>query len=77
MDLPLTANRQRNCGSVINQSHEVAIVDNRVQLTVAGDATIKLFGGVSAIHARETSSPENLRVGVARVPNTGSAIERP
>src|SRR5580700_5189366 len=49
--VPLEAHRQKNSGLTINHSNDVAIVDNRVQVNVPGDAAIKVFGDPSGISA--------------------------
>ena len=70
--VPLEANRQRNSGLAINHSQDIELVNNRIQVSVAGDAAIKFFGVVSGIHAsgnQYAGGLSDLKVGVARVPN--------
>src|SRR5450631_4396410 len=42
--VPLSTNRQRTSGSVVNYSQDIEILNNRVQVNVAGDAAIRFFG---------------------------------
>jgi hypothetical protein len=72
--VPLTANRQKVSGLVINHSQDVEIVNNRIQVNVPGDAAIRFFGGVSAISAsgnQYAGGPSDLKVGAARVSDIG------
>ena len=78
--VPLQANRQRTSGLVINHSQDIEIVNNRVQVNVAGDAAIRFFGEVSGIKAsgnQYAGGPSDLKDGVARVPNISSPSELP
>ena len=78
--VPLEAHRQRTSGLVINHSQDIEIVNNRVQVNVAGDAAIKFFGEVSGINAsgnQYAGGPSDLKVGVAKVPNISSPKEHP
>jgi parallel beta-helix repeat protein len=74
--VPLEANRQRVSGLVINHSQDIEIIDNRVQVNVAGDAAIRFFGTVTGItsHGNQyAGGPSDLKVGVTRI----SSISRP
>jgi len=78
--VPLKDNRQRVSGLVINHSQDVEIVNNRVQVNVAGDAAIRFFGEVSGVNAsgnQYAGGPSDLKVGAAKVANIGSATELP
>jgi parallel beta-helix repeat protein len=78
--VPLKANRQRVSGLVINHSQDIEIVNNRVQVNVAGDAAIRFFGEVSGVNAsgnQYAGGPSDLKVGAAKVPNIGSPTELP
>jgi hypothetical protein len=69
--VPLDAQRQRNSGLAINHSQDIEIVNNRVQVNVAGDAAIKFFGPVSGVKAsgnQYAGGSSDLTVGVAKVP---------
>jgi parallel beta-helix repeat protein len=69
--VPLDAHRQKNSGLTINHSNDVALVDNRVQVNVPGDAAIKVFGapsGISASGNQFAGGPSDLKIGVQRVP---------
>jgi Right handed beta helix region len=68
--VPLDAHRQRNSGLAINHSQELEIVNNRVQVNVAGDAAIKVFGPTSGIHATGNlyaGGSSDLKMGFAQV----------
>jgi parallel beta-helix repeat protein len=70
--VPLEDHRQRNSGLAINHSQDIEIVDNRIQVNVAGDAAIKFFGEVSGITASGNlyaGGPSDLKFGVTRVSN--------
>jgi hypothetical protein len=72
--VPLTANRQKVSGLVINHSQDIEIVKNRVQVNVPGDAAIRFFGSVSGINAsgnQYAGGASDLKVGAARVSNIG------
>jgi hypothetical protein len=78
--VPLEANRQRNSGLAINHSQDIEIVNNRVQVNVAGDAAIKFFGNVSGINAsgnQYAGGSSDLKVGVTRVANINWTTESP
>jgi Right handed beta helix region len=78
--VPLEAHRQRNSGLAINNSQDIEIVNNRVQVNVAGDAAIKFFGKVSGINANGNQiagGSSDLKIGVAKVPNISLATELP
>jgi hypothetical protein len=78
--VPLEANRQRNSGLAINHSQDIEIVNNRVQVNVAGDAAIKFFGQVSAINSRGNQyagGSSDLKFGVEKVPSISSPTELP
>jgi Protein of unknown function (DUF1565)/Right handed beta helix region len=78
--VPLKDNRQRVSGLVINHSQDIEIVNNRVQVNVAGDAAIRFFGEVSGVTAsgnQYAGGPSDLKVGAAKVGNIGSATELP
>ncbi len=78
--VPLQANRQRTSGLVINHSQDIEIVNNRVQVNVAGDAAIRFFGEVSGIKAsgnQFAGGPSDLKDGVARVSNISSPTALP
>ncbi len=70
--VPIGANRQRNSGVAINHSQDLEIVNNRVQVDVAGDAAIKFFGPVSGIRAsgnQYAGGTSDLKIGADRVAN--------
>ena len=78
--VPLEAHRQRTSGLVINHSQDIEILNNRVQVNVAGDAAIRFFGEVSGINAsgnQYAGGSSDLKVGVARVPNISVTTELP
>ena len=78
--VPLKDNRQRVSGLVINHSQDIEIVNNRVQVNVAGDAAIRFFGEVSGIKAsgnQYAGGPSDLKDGAAKVANIGSPTELP
>jgi parallel beta-helix repeat protein len=78
--VPLEAHRQRTSGLVINHSQDIEILNNRVQVNVAGDAAIRFFGEVSGINASGNQyggGSSDLKVGVARVPNISVTTELP
>ena len=78
--VPLEAHRQKNSGLAINHSQDLEIVNNRVQVNVAGDAAIKFFGKVSGINANGNQiagGSSDLKIGVAKVPNISLATELP
>ena len=67
--VPLDAHRQRNSGLAINHSQDLEIVNNRVQVNVAGDAAIKVFGPTSGIRAtgnQYAGGSSDLKMGFAR-----------
>jgi parallel beta-helix repeat protein len=68
--VPLSEGRQKNSGLVINHSEDVEILNNRVQVNVAGDWAIRFFGGVTGISASGNEfagGPSDLKVGVKQV----------
>ena len=68
--VPLTSGRQKNSGLVINHSQDIEIVNNRVEVNVAGDWAIRFFGDVSGINAsgnQFAGGPSDLKVGATRV----------
>ena len=78
--VPLTAHRQRNSGLTINHSQDIEIVNNRVQVNVAGDAAIRFFGDVSGINAsgnQYAGGSSDLTVGVTKVSNISLPTELP
>ncbi len=78
--VPLEDNRQRISGLVINHSQDIEIVNNRVQVNVAGDAAIRFFGEVSGIKAsgnQYAGGPSDLKDGAAKVANISSPTELP
>jgi parallel beta-helix repeat protein len=69
--VPLEAHRQRNSGLTINHSQNIEIVNNRVQVDVAGDAAIRFFGAVSGINAsgnQYAGGSSDLKIGATKVP---------
>jgi parallel beta-helix repeat protein len=69
--VPLCFGRQKNSGLAINRSKHILIFNNRVQVNVAGDTAIKVFGEVSRISAsgnQYAGGSSDLKVGVAKVP---------
>jgi parallel beta-helix repeat protein len=78
--VPLSAGRQKNSGLVINHSQDIEIVNNRVQVNVAGDWAIRFFGEVSGINAsgnQYAGGPSDLKVGVTRVGSISLPTELP
>ena len=78
--VPLSAGRQKNSGLVINHSQDIEIVNNRVQVNVAGDWAIRFFCDVSGINAsgnQYAGGPSELKVGVTKVSNISRATELP
>jgi parallel beta-helix repeat protein len=78
--VPLTAHRQRNSGLTINHSQDIEIVNNRVQVNIAGDAAIRFFGDVSGINAsgnQYAGGSSDLTVGVTKVSNISLPTELP
>jgi parallel beta-helix repeat protein len=68
--VPLSAGRQKNSGLVINHSQDVEIVNNRVEVNVAGDWAIRFFGEVAGINAsgnQFAGGPSDLKTGATRV----------
>jgi hypothetical protein len=68
--VPLSEGRQKNSGLVINHSQDVEIVNNRVQVNVAGDWAIRFFGEVTGIKANGNQfagGPSDLKVGAKKV----------
>lgn len=68
--VPLSDGRQRNSGLAVNNSQDLEIVDNRIQVDVPGDAAIKFFGDVSGITASGNlyaGGPSDLTFGVTEV----------
>jgi len=78
--VPLSFGRQKNSGLVINHSQDIEIVNNRVQVNVAGDWAIRFFGEVSAIKAngnQYAGGLSDLKIGAVKVSNIGSPTELP
>jgi parallel beta-helix repeat protein len=68
--VPLSSGRQKNSGLVINHSQDVEIVNNRVEVNVAGDWAIRFFGEVTGINAsgnQFAGGPSDLKTGATRV----------
>lgn len=65
---------------MINHSQDIEIVNNRVQVNVAGDWAIRFFGEVSAIKAngnKYAGGMSDLKIGAVKVSNIGSPTELP
>jgi parallel beta-helix repeat protein len=78
--VPLSAGRQRNSGLVMNHSQDIEIVNNRVQVNVAGDWAIRFFGettGIKASGNQFAGGQSDLKVGAIRVPNIKFSTELP
>jgi parallel beta-helix repeat protein len=78
--VPLNAGRQKNSGLVINHSLDIEIVNNRVQVNVAGDWAIRFFGEVTGITAsgnQFAGGPSDLKIGAKQVSNISSPTELP
>jgi parallel beta-helix repeat protein len=78
--VPLSAHRQRNSGLTINHSQDIEIVNNRVQVNVAGDTAIKFFGDVSGITSsgnEYAGGPSDLKFGVTQVASIRLPTELP
>jgi parallel beta-helix repeat protein len=68
--VPLSSGRQKNSGLVINHSQDIEIVNNRVEVNVAGDWAIRFFGEVTGINAsgnQFAGGLSDLKTGATRV----------
>ena len=70
--VPISAGRQRNSGLAINRSQDVDVVGNCIQVNVARDAAIKVFGEdpaeITASGNKYAGGPSDLKVGATEVP---------